>query len=402
MITYLKFILKSAIEDFRRNKIRTILTSLGILIGVASVVLLIAFGLGLKKYIKNQFESLGTNLLIIFPGKVLQGGNFRGGTGLGGTKFDEKDWNDLKKLKEASYVVPIFTKTVTASAEGNSEIGDIYATTEDIFPIRNLEAEFGKLYERNDLTKRSKVAVIGPKIAEKLYGDKQNAINKIVKIENQGFKIIGILKSKGGGGFGGPDFDSFIYLPYKSALSFNPNKKFIAFYLKSETENEIPQLKENIKNTLLRTYDEDDFSIVEQTEILNAVSSIFSILNTILIAIAAISLLVGGIGIMNIMYVSVIERTREIGIRRALGAMSKDILFQFITEAVILSVLGGLLGLGISYLTVFAIQRFFPAYINLTSVIIALGVSSAIGIIFGVFPAKRASDLSPIEAIRYE
>lgn len=403
-MSYFLFIIKFALEDFKRNKVRTFLTSLGILIGVSSVVLLISFGLGLKVYIKNQFESLGTNLIIVMPGKVLQNGSFRGSGSsmLGGIKFDEKDINDLRRVKYASLIVPVYTRSVTIQGNGISETGDLYATTADVFLIRNLEPEAGILWDKTDLEKRSKKAVMGPKIAEKLFGTIENAVGKIIKIDTQSYHVAGVLKSKGGGGFGGPDFDSFIYVPYKSALAFNPNKNFYAINIKADSEENIPILKEDIKSILLKTYKEDDFSVVEQTEILNAVSSIFAILNTVLIAIAAISLVVGGIGIMNIMYVSVIERIREIGIRRAIGATGKDILFQFISEAVILSLIGGLLGLTLSFLIVFIIQRFFPAYIDVSSVLLALGVSSAIGIIFGVFPAKRASDLSPIEAIRYE
>ncbi len=397
------FVFKSALEDFKRNKVRTFLTSLGILIGVASVVLLIAFGLGLKKYIENQFESLGTNLLIVVPGKILEGGNFRGGgSALGGTRFDEKDILNLTKIDDISYVVPAFMKTVEVTANGNSEFGELYATNEGVFAIRNLEVEVGNLFNKTDVEKRSKKVVIGPKIAEKLYGNIDTALGKTIKIENQGFPVIGVLKSKGGGGFGGPDFDSFIYIPYKSALAFNPDKSFTAISLKAVSGETIATTKDNIKNSLLKRYSEDDFSVIEQTEILNAVSSIFSVLNTILVAIAAISLVVGGIGIMNIMYVSVVERIREIGIRRSMGATGKDILIQFLTEAVILSLLGGMLGLLFSFVVVLLIQKFFPAYINLQSVLVALGVSSAIGIVFGVFPAKRAADLSPIEAIRYE
>lgn len=400
---YIIFILKSALEDFQRNKVRTFLTSLGILIGVTSVVLLMAFGLGLKKYIENQFESLGTNLIIIFPGKVIQNGRFRqGGPPVSSVKFEEKDLYSLKKIKTAQYVVPVFTKTVKVENGGNSEISDLFSSNADIFPARNLEAEIGRVFDKNDVEKRNKEVVLGPKIAEKLFGMKETAVDKIVKVENQGFRIIGILKSKGGGGFGGPDFDSFIYAPYKSTESFNPDKKFIAFYVKAINKESIEQTKKDIENIMLKRYNEDDFSIAEQTEILNAVSSIFAILNSVLVSIAAISLVVGGIGIMNIMYVSVVERIREIGIRRAIGATKADILYQFLSEAVALSLLGGSLGITISFIIILFVQKFFPAYIDSQSIVIALGVSSAIGIIFGVFPAKKAADLSPIEAIRYE
>lgn len=400
---YFFFILKSSLDDFRRNKVRTFLTSLGILIGVASVVLLIAFGLGLKKYIKNQFESLGTNLIVVVPGQVLQGGGFRpGGGALGGTEFDEKDVITLKKGSNVEYVVPAFLKTLRVSSATKTDLADLFATSADMFTIRNLTIGQGRLFKKTDVDKRSKIAVIGPKIAEKLFGSPQASVGKLLKIENRGYRVIGVLAPKGGGGFGGPDFDSFIYLPYKSAFSFNPKKTFFTIYVKARYEQNIPATKKFVKDALTRRYNEDDFSVIEQGEILNAVTSIFSVLNSVLVFIGAISLVVGGIGIMNIMYVSVVERTKEIGIRRAIGATKGDILSQFLAESVILSLIGGLGGIAFSFLIVLLIQRVFPAYIDLTSVLIAFGVSSIIGIVFGVFPARKAANLSPIEAIRYE
>ncbi len=402
-MNYLLFIFKSSLEDFKRNKTRTFLTSLGILIGVLSVVLLTAFGLGLKKYIKNQFEKLGTDKLLVLPGQIGEGRGFSGGSsGIGGAEFTEKDVENLKKINGVSMAVPTFIKTLTVEANGNAEIVSIQATSNDRFESDNLEIEVGKVFEKTDLESKKKVAVLGPKIAQKLFGKEDLALNKTIKIQKQSYKVIGVLKPLGGGGFGGPDFDSFIYVPYKSALSFNPNKKFYSIRIKVTDKEYLPKVKEEAKTLLLKNYKEDEFSVVELTEILNVINSIFAVLNTVLIAIAAISLLVGGIGIMNIMYVSVIERTREIGIRRAIGALKRDILLQFLAESVILSLIGGFLGLAIAYLSVLIIIHSFPAYINLTSVLAALFVSSAIGIIFGVFPARRASDLSPIEAIRYE
>lgn len=402
-MTYFWFIVKSALDDFARNKVRTFLTSLGILIGVASVVLLIAFGLGLKKFISDQFESLGTNLIIVLPGKIFNNGRFRqGGSAVTAARFEERDLLLLKKIKSALYIVPVITKTITAKSSGASELTDMFASTADIFPTRNFTTSHGQLFTKSDVDKRSKVAVLGPKIAEKLFGSSEIAIGRNVKIETLNFKVIGVLQSKGGGGFGGPDFDSFIYVPYKSAYSLNPDKKFAALYIKASDSSQIEEIKKEATTLLLRRLKEDDFSIAESTEILAAISSIFGVLNSVLVAIAAISLVVGGIGIMNIMYVSVVERTREIGIRRALGATQRDILLQFLAESVLLSLFGGLLGLGLSFVVVLIIQRFFPAYIDLLSVTIALGVSSGIGIIFGVFPARKAAKLSPIEAIRYE
>lgn len=400
---YFLFILRSALEDFQRNKIRTFLTSLGILIGVASVVLLIAFGLGLRKYIQDQFESLGTNLLRVVPGQILQGGGFRSGpSSFGAIRFDERDLLSLQRVKEAEYVIPVFSKTVTVTAGGSSEVGELYASSADIFLGLNLKPQYGIVFTGEDVEKRSKSVVIGPKLAEKLFGEAGRAVGRSIKIEGHTFKVIGVLAKKGGG-FGGPDFDSFVYISYKTGYIFNADKKFLALIVKAYDEQKsLDNLKKEIKERLLRRYKENDFSVIEQAELISAISSIFGIINTVLVAIAAISLVVGGIGIMNIMYVSVVERIREIGIRRAIGATRGDILYQFLAEAVLLSLLGGLLGLLLSYLIVTIIQRVFPAYIDLPSVGIALGVSSLIGIIFGVFPAKRAADLSPIEAIRYE
>lgn len=395
--------IKSALEDFARNKIRTFLTSLGILIGVASVVLLIAFGLGLKKYISDQFDSLGTNLVIVLPGKIFTNGRFRqGGSAVVTIQFEEKDINLLKKVRGASLVVPIFTKAATLSVDSKTELSDVFISSADIFPARNLTAQYGRVYDKSDLEKRARVVVLGPKIAEKLFETPENALNKNIKINSQNFKVIGILQSKGGGGFGGPDLDSFTYAPYKSMIALNPGKKFVGFYLKASDSTQIEMVKQEAKTAMLKRYKEDDFSIAEQTEILNAISSIFSVLNLVLVAIAAISLIVGGVGIMNIMYVSVIERIREIGIRRALGATQKDILLQFLAESVILSLFGGLFGLALSFGVVFIVQKWFPAYIDLNSILISMGVSSAIGVVFGVFPARKAASLSPIDAIRYE
>ncbi len=403
MFRYFWFIIKSAGEDFRRNKVRTFLTSLGILIGVSSVVLLTAFGLGLKAFIEGQFESLGTNLIIVFPGKIFENGQFRqGGAAVAVASFDERDLTTLKRIRSAQYVIPVFTKTLKIDGPEDSRFADVFISSADIFPARNLTASLGRVFERSDVEKRSKVVVMGPKIADKLFGDKSQAVGRTITIDSQGFRVVGVLDEKGGGGFGGPDFDSFVYMPYKSAASFNPDKKFIALYVKAKSKDLVETAKTETETLMLKRYNEDDFSLAEQTEILNAINSIFGVINIVLVGVAAISLVVGGIGIMNIMYVSVVERIREIGIRRAIGARKADILWQFLAEAVLLSLLGGILGLGFSYLIVLIVQRFFPAYINFESVALALGVSSGIGIIFGVFPAKKAADLSPIDAIRYE
>ena len=401
-INYIIFVTRSAIEDFSRNKVRTLLTSLGILIGVLSVVLIVAFGLGLKKTINSQFESLGANQLIIFPGQVVSNGRFQGGSGLGSVRFDEKDLVRLKRINEMKFVVPQQTQPVTVTASGNTESATIFMTSEEYFPSRNLKLITGDFFTREDNDKRKKVVVLGYNIAENLFDTVDNAVGKKIKADGQTFTVIGVLNKIGGGGFGGPDLDGYIYLPYKTGSIYNPEKKFISLILIPNAEVDATEGKRLIDEQMLRRYKEDDYSIVELAEIQRAVTDIFGVLNLVLAGIAAISLVVGGIGIMNIMYVTVSERVKEIGVRRALGARQGDILAQFLIEAVILSVFGGLLGVVFAWLIVLGIQSLFPAYISPESVALALGVSSGIGIVFGVFPARKASQLSPIEAIRYE
>jgi putative ABC transport system permease protein len=401
MNNYFLFIIKSSFTDLLKNKLRSFLTTLGIVIGVASVVLLLAFGSGLKNYIADQFNNLGTNLVFVFPGQI-----FNRSAGFSALRssitFDEKDYLALKRANFQEAVVPIFQKPALFQAEGKEEQGSLYATNADIFPVRNLNPQYGQTFAEKDLIKKAKVAVLGPEIAIKLYGSEEEVVGKKIKIESQTFTVIGVLESKGGGGLGGPNLDTFVYIPYRTFFSISGNKNFNNFILKATDEETIPDLKLEIEKIMLKRYQKDDFSTADAKEILSTVQAIFSVLNMVLVGTGAISLLVGGIGIMNIMYVSVTERTREIGIRRAIGALEKDILYQFLTESVILSLSGGLIGLIISFIIVTFIRRFFPAEISVLSILLAVFVSSAIGIFFGVFPARKAAKLSPIEAIRYE
>ncbi len=401
MFNFLPFLIRSALDDFKRNKGRTFLTSLGILIGVMSVVLLIALGLGLKNYIQKQFESLGANLIMILPGSGFtgEGGGGFGGAGIvGGAEFDERDITTLSRIPEIKYVVPLFMKSVQIEAGSQKKIGYVMGVNEQLFPLMNTELIRGVVFSKSEVTGRSKVAVLGNRIADDLFDKPEDAFGKTIRLENMRFKVIGVNKKTGD-----REQDTSVVIPFTTSYgTLNPNKTFWAVYLGVESKDKVEEAKKKAKEALLKRYKDDEFAVTEQSEILSTVNQIFSIINAILVAIGSISLIVGGIGIMNIMYATVTERIKEIGIRRAVGATKRDILLQFLAESIILSVFGGILGLILASLIVLIIRFFFPAAINLLSVIITIAISSAIGIFFGVFPARRAAKLPPIEAIRYE
>lgn len=397
---YFIFIIKGALEDFKRSKMQTFLTSLGIMIGVFSVIILTALGLGLKKYISDQFDALGNNTLFIIPGQVLQNGNFNAASTIG-TSFDIRDYNNLKRIRDITSLAPMSTKSGQAKGTKKTEYASIFFSSGDFFSITGLSIDKGRFFDASDVSKRAKVLVAGSKIAEDLFGSVSLAIGHKVDIDTVSYTIIGVIKSNGGGGLGA-DYDSYLFGPYTTGYIYNPQKQFIRFAMKTNSKISVDIVKGEINKEMLKRYKKDDYSLVEPTQIMSAVNSIFGIVNAVLIAIASISLLVGGIGIMNIMYVTISDKTREVGIRRAIGARKSDILYQFLVESVLLSIIGGSLGLGLAYGGVLIVDNFFPAYIDIPSVALALGVSSAIGIIFGVLPAKKAAALEPVEAIRYE
>ena len=397
-------LLKSSFRSILKNKSRTILTSLGIIIGVTSVILLTSIGNGLKSYVTQQFESLGANSIFITPGKVF---NDNGGFSQGGmmmtTSFTQKDVNSLNRKLKNSIIMPV--NATFADIKSNQAIKkqiEIDGSVEEFGKNNNLlpSAGNGRWFTKEENDKKTPVIVLGYKVAQTLF-PKSNALGKKVIVKGKSLKVIGVVDKKGAS-MGGPSIDDQAYGPLTVISSLAGNEDINTIVVKAPNKDVIESTKKEITNIMLERYDTDAFSVFDSSQLLSSINAIINTLTIALTGIAAISLIVGGVGIMNIMLVSVTERTREIGLRKAIGAYPRAILIQFLIEAVILSCLGGLMGIILGGLGTIVINNFFPAKITISSIVIAFGVSSAVGIIFGVAPANKASKLSPIEALRYE
>ncbi len=396
---------RSSIRAILKNKSRTILTSLGIIIGVTSVILLTSIGNGLKNYINQQFESMGSNLVMVMPGKMFdENGGFNKSESAMyiSVSFDSKDMKNLKREFKNMPILPI--SITTAEVKRGTIIKKnitIVGASEDYGKYLNTtpKPENGAWFTKEDVDKQSSVVILGSKIAEDLFPN-SSALNKKIIINSRDFKVIGIADKKGSLGGGGDD--NYIYAPSKTVSSMSGNDNIQEIVIKANNKDEVESIKNRAKKVMLKRYKDDSFSVFDSSQLLSSINSIIGILTIGLSGIAAISLVVGGVGIMNIMLVSVTERTKEIGLRKAIGASPNAILIQFLIEAVILSCLGGLVGILLGFLGTLAINIVFPAKLTITSVILAFGVSSAVGIVFGVAPARKASKLSPIEALRYE
>lgn len=383
------------------NKTRSVLTTLGIIIGVMAVILLVSLGAGLEKQITQQFEDLGTNLLFIMPGKFEFRDSREGGPpGVATNKLTREDAERVeKKALNIASTLPIMASGSTATYRREEASTFIVGSTEKYEEFRNSPVTKGRWFTSKDVNASRRVAVAGTTAVENLFG-KSNPIGKKVEISGTKYEVIGILSSKGGG-LGNDQDDQFI-VPITAFEKQFDNDKLSYFYAQVDKPENLGKAADQVKEVLGKNLEEDEFSVLESEELLATVQSILGAITAALGGIAAISLLVGGIGIMNIMLVSVTERTREIGLRKAVGATPKAILIQFLIEATILSLIGGsigiLLGVGIGAI----LNQFTPVHTPLWAVSIAFGISALVGIIFGVFPARKASKLSPIEALRYE
>lgn len=401
-------LLKIALRALANNKLRAFLTMLGIIIGVASVITMLAIGQGSKKSIQTQIAEMGSNMIMIHPGAEMRGGVRQDPSAMQTLKLD-----DFKSLQDETNFLSAVSPNVSSSGQlingANNYPSSVTGVSPEYLEIRQLSIENGTMFTNADIQSSAKVCVIGKTIVDNLFPDGSDPIGKVIRFNKIPFRVVGVLKSKGYNSMG-MDQDDVVLAPYTTVM-----KRLLAvtylqgIFASALTEDMTDNATEEItailrKNHKLKESDDDDFTIRSQQELSTMLNTTTDLMTTLLACIAGISLVVGGIGIMNIMYVSVTERTREIGLRMSVGARGIDILSQFLIEAILISITGGIIGILIGIGASFAVKNIahWPIYIQGWSVLLSFAVCTITGVFFGWYPAQKASNLDPIDAIRYE
>jgi len=399
---------KIALRALANNKLRAFLTMLGIIIGVASVIAMLAIGQGSKKSIQQQISEMGSNMIMIHPGAEMRGGVRQDPSAMQTLKLE----NYEKLSEECTYLTGI-SPNVSSSGQlvagANNYPSSVSGVSMDYLTIRQLTVEQGEMFTENDIRTAAKVCVIGKTIVDNLFPDGSDPIGKVIRCNQIPFRVIGVLKSKGYNSMG-MDQDDVVLAPYSTVMKRLLAQTYLSgIFASALTEEMTEEAVDEITTILRREHklketDADDFTIRTQQELSSMLNTTTDLMTTLLACIAGISLVVGGIGIMNIMYVSVTERTREIGLRMSVGARGVDILSQFLIEAILISITGGLIGVIIGCGASFMIKAIahWPVFIQPWSVLLSFLVCTVTGVFFGWYPAKKAADLDPIDALRYE
>ena len=399
---------KIALRALANNKLRAFLTMLGIIIGVASVIAMLAIGQGSKRSIQQQISEMGSNMIMIHPGAEMRGGVRQDPSAMQTLKLE-----NYEKLSEECTYLSGISPNVSSSGQlvagSNNYPSSVSGVSIDYLNIRQLSVEQGEMFSENDIRTAAKVCVIGKTIVDNLFPDGSDPIGKVIRCNQIPMRVVGVLKSKGYNSMG-QDQDDVVLAPYTTVMKRLLAQTYLGgIFASALTEDMTEEAVEEITSILRREHklkatDDDDFTIRTQQELSTMLNSTTDLMTTLLACIAGISLVVGGIGIMNIMYVSVTERTREIGLRMSVGARGVDILSQFLIEAILISITGGVIGVIIGCGASFMIKSIahWPVFIQPWSVLLSFAVCTITGVFFGWYPAKKAADLDPIDAIRYE
>jgi putative ABC transport system permease protein len=395
-----------ALKALSRNKMRTMLTMLGMIIGVGAVITMVALGKGAQSTIEEQVKAAGTNLITVMAGNFTQGGVRQGG-GMS-TTLTPEDAEALRQMPGVQYLAAAVNSRAQLVAGNQNWSSQIQGTDVELPLIRNWPTKFGSFFTAQDVQSAAKVAVLGQTVSDNLFGPETDPTGQIIRVKNQPFKVLGVMAPKGSTGFG-QDQDDAVYVPYTTVQKKLQGIQHInQIQISAETPETAPvsaEISEALRaRHKLMGNDPDDFMVRTQEEMASVRTETTKTMTTLLAAIAGVSLLVGGIGIMNIMLVSVTERTREIGLRMAIGARGRDVLMQFLVEAVVLSLFGGLLGIAMGYGLSAAAEKFlqWPTSIPANAIGMAFGFAAGTGVFFGFYPAKKAAGLDPIEALRFE